>query len=230
MSGIYQKPQIRSFTGMRFLAAVAVFISHVLAIFPVVERGRIPLGGAGVSFFFLLSGFILTYVYWPNGGRPNGGTKSLAMSRQDFNSRKFYLRRFARIWPLHIVTLLLNLFLIRGFSKFFAGDYAAAKLSVNVGLLQSWIPNRQWLFPLNGVSWSLSAEAFFYLVFPPATDWRTKAICFKIFADCFCNDCGSGPDSPIRRDAIDDGHRDEAPAFVVSNQRNLSFQSAQPIT
>ena len=161
MSGVYQKPQIRSFTGMRFLAAAAVFISHVLSIFPVAEKGSLPLGGAGVSYFFLLSGFILTYVY----GR-HGEEKSLAVPRQDFKFWKFYLRRFARIWPLHIAALLLNLFLLRGVGAFFANDHATAKLLVNAILLQSWIPNFRWIFPLNGVSWSLSVEAFFYLVFP----------------------------------------------------------------
>ena len=159
--GVYQKPQIRSFTGMRFLAAAAVFISHVLSVFPVIEKGDLPLGGAGVSYFFLLSGFILTYVY----GRREEGD-SLPIPREKFSFRKFYLRRFARIWPLHLAALLLNLFLIRGIKPFFATDDATAKLLVNAALLQSWIPDREWIFPLNGVSWSLSVEAFFYLLFP----------------------------------------------------------------
>ena len=82
-SGVFH---LRSLTGLRFVAAAAVFVSHIqYFVFP--EVRQLPLGGPAVSFFFVLSGFILTYVY---------GQK---LSRQSVP--RFWFTRWARLWPLH---------------------------------------------------------------------------------------------------------------------------------
>lgn len=165
----YQKQHLKSLTGLRFLAALAVFIAHIPGRWPEFELGDLPFGAAGVGFFYVLSGFILTYVY---GARlnPSSGI-SLPSELRDTNGGqfafgKFYLRRFARIWPLHLVTLLISLFFVIGVESFFNRPDPWAKLFVNAGLLQSWVPSYDWIYSLNGPAWSLSVEAFFYLMFP----------------------------------------------------------------
>ncbi len=108
----------------------------------------------GVSFFFVLSGFILTYNY------PSLPDKAAI--------QHFWLARFARIWPLHAVTCLLWIAVLFDFDRqqFFPGVWGLIKLGTNLLLLQAWVPLKEWSLSFNGVSWSLSAEAFFYLCFP----------------------------------------------------------------
>lgn len=165
----YQKQHLKSLTGLRFLAALSVFIAHVPVRWPQFDVGSLPFGAAGVSFFYVLSGFILTYVY---GSRMNGtpdqaaGPDGRASGRSGFSFQEFYLKRFARIWPLHFATLLISLLLVIGVQAFFNQPNPVGKLLTNGLFLQSWIPNYQWIYSLNGPSWSLSVEAFFYFVFP----------------------------------------------------------------
>ncbi len=170
----YQTNHLQPLTGLRFLAAFAVFVSHIPGRWPLFEL-NMPLGGAGVSFFYVLSGFILTYVY---------GTRIESTETQGgatrFEYGKFYLRRFARIWPLHIATLLIALFFVLGTEGFFRRDFPIEKIAVNGLLLQGWIPNYDWIFSLNGPAWSLSVEAFFYLVFPLLLLGNTKSFIAKI--------------------------------------------------
>lgn len=143
-----QPGRIEALTGLRFLAAMMVFCFHLdSSLKTKVLYG--PVGGIAVSFFFVLSGFILTYVYrdrlkW-------GGLK------------RFYFTRWARIWPLHAVCLLATLWLIPYAPKV---DFHCARLVSHWLLLQSWIPDLAYLLSYNGVAWSISAEAFFYLMFP----------------------------------------------------------------
>ena len=107
------------------------------------------MGGIAVSFFFVLSGFILTYVYrdrlkW-------GGLK------------RFYFTRWARIWPLHAVCLTATIYLLNYNPPV---EYPGLRLAGQWLLLQSWIPDLGYVLSYNGVAWSISTEAFFYLMFP----------------------------------------------------------------
>ncbi|MGY2067495.1 acyltransferase family protein [Blastococcus sp. SYSU DS0619] len=142
-------------TGTRFLAALAVVLLHVTASRvndePLVDLGPVAgrvaeLGYLGVTLFFALSGFVLTW-----------SATGITLS-----ARAFYRRRLARIYPLHLATAL-----AAGIAgavlgvTFDPGAWAAVLL-----LVQAWIPDPDWYFALNGVSWSLSCEAFFYAVTP----------------------------------------------------------------
>lgn len=109
---------------------------------------------AGVSFFFVLSGFILTHVYtskpFPGYGR-------------------FMLARFARLWPIHVFTLLMVVTFMRPDSIAFFGSGIFSKwhlLAANLTLTQSLFPFIAYTFSYNSVSWSISTEVFFYLAFP----------------------------------------------------------------
>ncbi len=134
---------IDTLTALRFFAALGVFLHHSVSI--------IAYGNIGVAFFFVLSGFILTYNYHNKFEKINAS-----------NLKDFYLSRFARIYPVHALTLLIAL----PISHYLKYNFTSFETFLNVFLLQSYYPNGQRTFSLNGVSWSISTEMFFYLVFP----------------------------------------------------------------
>jgi peptidoglycan/LPS O-acetylase OafA/YrhL len=142
-----------SLTGLRWVAAFLVFGFHLCLVeyfSPGPEARLITAvfqpGSVGVSFFFILSGFVLMW----------------ACPRTGF--RKFWWRRFARVYPLHIATVLLVLILLLTYKPWeLPSPWVAA---ANVLLVQAWSPELSYLQSLNTVSWTLSVEAFFYLLFP----------------------------------------------------------------
>lgn len=144
---------IKPLTSLRFVFAFLVFMSH-MNLFPHEEPGFLwhlfYEGYAGVSFFFMLSGFILAYTYQQ---RLIDGTATV---------RSFYVARIARIYPLHLLALFVALFFLQFFNHPSPADFF--HLGINTFLLQSFIPGQEFLF--NSVSWSLSDEAFFYALFP----------------------------------------------------------------
>ncbi len=105
------------------------------------------MGFMGVSFFFVLSGFVLVYTY---AGRP-------------LNLPKFLRARFARIYPAYAFSLIVTAPFFFEAVKIKAASLALVSTLV-VTLLQAWFP--QAALAWNKVAWSLSTEAFFYLVFP----------------------------------------------------------------
>jgi peptidoglycan/LPS O-acetylase OafA/YrhL len=141
-------------TGMRFLAAAAVVVHHAIGHFPEVRALNLPLGNASVSFFFVLSGFILTYAY-------EGRLRTFS------DIRSFWFTRWARIWPLHLVCWIYAISVTSlGFYYLPGNRELLAKAVCQLFLIQSWIPIYRWPFSFNDVSWSISDEAFFYLIFP----------------------------------------------------------------
>lgn len=145
---------IPALTGLRFVAAFAVFVEHAREIFHLPIPGYSMVGGLAVAFFFVLSGFILGYVYR---GR---------MQRKDIG--RFWLSRWARIWPLHIATLVLYSLAHR--NPVLPADAAEwGMLATNVALVQTWSTSLDQVLSFNGVSWSISVELFFYALFPLST-------------------------------------------------------------
>lgn len=131
---------------LRFIAAMGVVVFHFGRSVDSLSWGA-PLwsiSNTGVSFFFFLSGFILSHVY---GLRPVGGR------------RAFYLARAARILPLYLLALSVTAIL-----EMHRGGLAFVDLPLSATLLQAWVPGHSQV--LNAPGWSLSVEAFFYLVFP----------------------------------------------------------------
>jgi peptidoglycan/LPS O-acetylase OafA/YrhL len=92
-----KRPEIKPLTSLRFFASAAIVVLHLNGLLGV-STGSVPLG-QGVSMFFVLSGFILTYNY--ANLRPEG--------RADY-----LLIRFARIWPTHILCLIIGFVLLHG--------------------------------------------------------------------------------------------------------------------
>ncbi len=128
--------------------ALVVFGRHVFVLTPVIEidglRPFFGQGANGVSFFFILSGFVLTW-----------------SRRDDDTAAAFYGRRFARIIPAYVVVLVLALAI-----RMYDGEGSLAVGVPSFLLLQAWFPNPHTHFALNGVAWSLSVELFFYAVYP----------------------------------------------------------------
>lgn len=140
--------QLNSLTGLRFFAALAVVLYHLHLYFPAISEGLaiFGYGYTGVSFFFILSGFVLTWSH-----------------RTEVGAGRFYWNRIARIWPLHVLTMILAIWAppLSGSSS---TGWSAAPFVLT--LTHAWIPGSGSLSAFNGVSWSLSCEAFFYLLFP----------------------------------------------------------------
>ncbi|MGE9808304.1 acyltransferase family protein [Janibacter sp. G1551] len=133
---------------MRFLAAmlVALFHATMWASPTRAASGPLRFGYVGVAFFFVLSGFVLTWT-WRRGDRAGA----------------FYLRRVARVYPLHLLMTAVAAVLA---SAGVLIDANGKALPWHLLLLHGWVPDTSVTYAYNGLSWSLSDEAFFYLVFP----------------------------------------------------------------
>jgi peptidoglycan/LPS O-acetylase OafA/YrhL len=152
--------KIHPLTSMRFFAALMVVFYHTIrSVFPgTFASGFLSLWianwNSSVSFFFLLSGYILAVVYLSGQGM--------------FDRKKFWVARFARIYPLFFVTLVLDTpFTVIGrIAKYglrMSLVLTGGTFMMHMALLQAWLPNFR---PIDHPNWSLSAEAFFYAVFP----------------------------------------------------------------
>ncbi|MGX9964245.1 acyltransferase family protein [Roseomonas sp. F4] len=142
--------QLPALTSLRFLAATAVVLFHVPYVLPL-SVGTTPLhqGTLGVSFFFMLSGFILRHAHAPEGFRP----------------LPFYRRRAARVLPLHYATLIIWTWL------FFANWGNSLGEKINSGIanflaIHSLFSGHLYTLGYNAVSWSISVELVFYALFP----------------------------------------------------------------
>ena len=164
------RPRLPALTSLRFFAALHVCIFHLYAMKIASGGGWLrqiaAIGYVGVSFFFILSGFILVYTY----------------ADRDVPALAFWRARFARIYPAYLFSLLLA----APFFYFVAVKLKPTPLQFMVWpqnhlipsvvlvltLLQSWVPGAAlaWNIP----AWSLSDEAFFYLVFPILLFWLTR--------------------------------------------------------
>jgi peptidoglycan/LPS O-acetylase OafA/YrhL len=153
-------PKIHALTSLRFFAALYVVCYHTAWSFlPWLERGSVvgrfvDLGYISVSFFFLLSGYILSVVYLRGDG--------------PVQRASFYRARFARVYPLFLLTLLMDVpVVLAGWVARFGVKAAMGKLATTLWgsllMLQGW--NLRFRY-LDYPNWSLSVEAFLYLVFP----------------------------------------------------------------
>lgn len=148
-----KRRSLDALTGLRFVAAFVVLIDHTVNAAWHGQSSLTHYSGNAVSFFFVLSGFILTYVY------------SSRLNKQ--NVLSFYRARWARIWPLHVVCMLLGLagwLLWTGTTE--EMSMVLIILSLHTTLTQSWWPWDQLAFWFNGPAWSVSTEFGFYVFFP----------------------------------------------------------------
>lgn len=159
--GTQAKPPIRSLTGIRALAAFLVLFLHADQNIPVgltQTVGVVSRGYLGVDLFFLLSGFILTYVYFDSMERPTGRTFAV-----------FMWHRFIRLYPVHIAVLAALVVVVLGAGHLGLNlrspeAFKLSELPWQILLVHAWGVTDQvsWNVP----SWSISAEWFAYLCFP----------------------------------------------------------------
>ena len=149
---------LKALTGIRFFAAFYVVIFHTRVGSALYQQGHHAAGNfflngfLAVPLFFLLSGFILAYTY--QGQIETAG-----------DHRRFWEARFARIWPVYMVSLLLSSLPQLQFPPF-------PKALATILMIQAWNPFDLGLAGTwNFVCWTLSVEAFFYLVFPWFQVW-----------------------------------------------------------
>lgn len=155
-SALTVRRSLPSLTGLRFIAALVVIIGHA-------GSGPIaavigPYSGVAVTFFFALSGFVLTYTYTYDEEAVCGGWRS------------FYAGRIARVYPLYLLGCTAGLVPFLAWHNVPAtaclpGDEGVQTLSTML-LVQSWSVTG--VQCLNVPAWSVSDEAFFYLLFPLA--------------------------------------------------------------
>ncbi|WP_327305623.1 acyltransferase [Streptomyces sp. NBC_01298] len=147
--------RLPSLTGLRFPAALLVFLYHAALPIPALRllgddadvmdfyKAAGQMGGLGVTFFFVLSGFVLSW-----------------SARQKDTARAFWRRRFVKIYPNYVVAWVLGMVL-------FAAAYTPVGTSIaNLLMVQVWSPEFNTYFSVTPPSWSLGAEAFFYAAFP----------------------------------------------------------------
>ncbi|WP_165912138.1 acyltransferase [Novosphingobium sp. PhB165] len=153
--------KLAQLTSLRFFAALLVLLSHLVFF----EQSRSPAlrglyevflrqGACGVTFFFILSGFILTHAY------------ERALKTGEVSVATYLYRRLARIFPLHLAVGLAFI----GYLVLKNDLPPTPAIWLNLALLHSWFPEPLIHYSLNGPSWTLSNELFFYTLFP----WLVK--------------------------------------------------------
>ena len=159
--------QVDTLTGVRGAAALWVALHHICGEYLTDQSGLNVLrnvaakGWLGVDLFFVLSGFVISYVY------------ASQMQAWDWaRTRRFLRLRIARVYPAHLATtlLLMPLYVV-GVALFRYrpphDDFSLLKLVYSLTLLNGWgIPDS---IGWNNVSWSVSSEWFAYLTFPVLT-------------------------------------------------------------
>jgi peptidoglycan/LPS O-acetylase OafA/YrhL len=168
-----RKPQLPALTGVRTLLAVNIMFFHFTPphmgpFYPLINNSYVFVG-----FFILLSGFILSYNY---ADRP----KPLV-------ARDFWRARFARLYPIYLLSLLLFIGMLgaewhaRSHGQFLEG------VILSPLLLQGWNPQLATFW--NTVAWTLSCEAAFYFAFPwlirlpwPKSPTRLVALLLGVWA------------------------------------------------
>ncbi|GAB2893827.1 acyltransferase [Streptomyces deserti] len=145
-----------SLTGLRAISLLFVFMGHSLALGafsdPEAAADYNTLTGSGriaflaVSFFFVLSGFVLTW-----------------SAKPEHSARGFWRRRLVRIGPCHLLIAAIALVQFAAAGETLRWGPALA----NIFLVQNWWPDQDLImYQLNGTTWSLSVELLCYAMFP----------------------------------------------------------------
>ncbi|MEW1723999.1 acyltransferase [Streptomyces sp. NPDC093109] len=167
-----------SLTGLRFWAALVVVLYHLSR-----QAGTLPwiseitwYGRTGVTFFFVLSGSVLAWTY----------------DGKQVPAKVFLWRRFARIWPLLAASVVASVVVWTALGK----EWSLGGTLATLGLVNAWFPEGDFLKGGNPAAWSLSDEAWFYLIFPvllalpllrtPRGRWTTAVVVCVLSAGVWC--------------------------------------------
>lgn len=153
---------INSLTSLRFIFAMMVFGAHCYVIDDFFNAHFFKEGFAGVSFFFVLSGFIISYNY------------QYKLQEHKIDKRTFWAARIARVYPLHWLTLFIAAILGGNYVIVSGGFDWAAHFLTSLTLTNAYIPKEDFYFSFNSPSWSLCCEQLFYFCFPFLMPLATK--------------------------------------------------------
>ena len=151
--------RLDALTSLRFFVALQVMLFHYGLLPHILER----YGYSGVSFFFVLSGFVLQWSYGDRVGTPE-------------ERKRFWFLRAARLYPTH--WLLLAYFVIMLGSRTTWLDFWLSFTLTKAWFIQALKVDGT----LNAVSWTISTEMFFYLSFPFLALLRTRTLALGAMA------------------------------------------------
>jgi peptidoglycan/LPS O-acetylase OafA/YrhL len=154
-----KKERLPALTGLRAFAALNIVFFHFSnpkwfgPFAPIVDNGY-----TSVSFFLLLSGFVLAYNY------------SERAQQGKLSTREFWIARLSRLYPVYLFALLMSTGMLM--QEWHARSHAqfAAGVALTPLLLQGWSPSLSTFW--NTPAWTMCTEAFFYLIFPLVILWR----------------------------------------------------------
>jgi len=163
--------RIQGLTTIRAFAALHVVFYHMWGHYmPLCQAGWlydrfVNIGYVGVNLFFILSGYILSYVYLSSAPEPL------------VDKGKFWKARFARIYPVYAFAFILEIPLViehvlQRSDHLRESLIALVTLAANLSLVQAWDMVLKWRW--NYPSWTLSVEALFYFLFPLLGVWIWK--------------------------------------------------------
>lgn len=157
--------------GLRFIAAFLVIVHHIEQIKSISQIDnyweKLPfihtIGKLGVVLFFVLSGFLITFLLLQEEHR-----------HTKINIRKFYMRRILRIWPLYFTIIILALAILPNISVFklpsLGKDIIYKDLFLKVILFVLLMPNMVLSLlgsiPYASHTWSIGAEEQYYIIWP----------------------------------------------------------------
>lgn len=172
--------------GVRFVAAMMVVLHHVEQLKTYCGHPSVfysntfiqNIGGLGVTLFFVLSGFLITYL--------------LLEEKREFetiNLKEFYIRRVLRIWPLYYLIILLAFYIIPTFfSSIIVSDFGRI-LQVDyykkLAMYVFFVPNIALItvYPVLFASqaWSIGVEEQFYAIWPLLVKHFSRPLYVMIF-------------------------------------------------
>ncbi|HEV8084404.1 MAG TPA: acyltransferase [Chitinophagaceae bacterium] len=158
----------KNLDGLRFIAALFVILEHVTEY----KASMVPgysnffryyfniLGRYGVNLFFVLSGFLITYLLF-----------SELKREHTISVKKFYVRRILRTWPLYLILGTIVICLIDIVLKKTGDGNGTTPVLTNLAYLYTFTINFQLLFGVYNrgifeIAWSICIEEQFYLVWP----------------------------------------------------------------
>ena len=156
-----------SLNGVRALAVFMVMVHHIEMVKSDMGLSSYALpgdfGSLGVTLFFVLSGFLITYLLFAE-----------QQETQTINIKNFYIRRILRIWPMYYLIVIISFFF---FSQYLYPEGLAqlqkhywVKLVLNLFLLANVSHACVGKIPLGSNLWSVGTEEQFYLIWP----WLVK--------------------------------------------------------
>lgn len=161
-------PYMKNLDGIRFFCFLLVFLFHSFHTtepeiltnntYDLIKNQIFRNGNLGVNAFFVLSGFLITYLIL---------NEQIKVGKLDLKS--FYMRRILRIWPLYMICLIIGFIgfpLLKGESITSGQDLSSLayylSFTNNFDVLYNGLPDASVL----GVLWSVAIEEQFYLIWP----------------------------------------------------------------